>query len=189
MEQIAAAVAAELGVPLHGQAFSSDEVEAQASEREKEGALGRWLRGLTPVDSPVGGRSDVSRIGEDRSLEQTAREVRADVNAFADEGGVILGRNGAFLLRGRPNALHVKLVGKLEDRVARAAVLAGIPEERAAKRQPIEDHFRRDLALKIFRFDPTTDDYYDLVIDATRFSPDEVVDLIVQAARVRARAA
>lgn len=44
MEQVAEAVAAELGLPLHAQAFSSDEVEEQVNAREKEGTLGRWLR-------------------------------------------------------------------------------------------------------------------------------------------------
>ncbi|HHT11713.1 MAG TPA: cytidylate kinase-like family protein [Propionibacterium sp.] len=190
MEQVATAVAAELGLPLHGQAFSSDDVEAETEAREKEGTFGRWLRGLTPVASPVGGlKDDMARIGEDRSIEETARTVRADVNAFADEGGVILGRNGAFLLQGRPGALHVKLVGKLEERVARAAAISGIDPEKATRRQPIEDDFRRDLAMKLFRFDPLEDDYYDLVLDTTRFSLEECVSLIVQAAQMRKQSA
>jgi len=45
MEQIAARVAAELGLPVHGQAFSSEAVEESMAQREKEGALGRFLRG------------------------------------------------------------------------------------------------------------------------------------------------
>lgn len=188
MEQIAEAVARQLGVPLHAQAFSSDEVEAEAADREKEGSLGRWLRGMTPMGGTVSGR-DASRISEERSIEETSRQVRADVEAFAEEGGIILGRNGAFLLQNRPQALHVKLVGKLNDRLARAAQASGISPERAARRQPIEDDFRRDLALKFFRFDPTTDEYYDLVVDTTRFSSDDVVALIVEAARLRANAA
>lgn len=187
MEEIGAAVAAELGLPVHAQAFSSDEVEEQVNAREKEGTFGRWMRGLTPAASHAAGRSeDNIRIMEERGLEETAREVRADVNRFADEGGIIMGRNGAFLLHGRPGALHVKLVGQLQDRVARAASLSNIPPERAAKRQVIEDDFRRDLAMKIFRFDPTADDYYDLVVDTTRFSTEQAVALIVQAARARA---
>ena len=109
-----------------------------------------------------------------------------DVHRFTAEGGIILGRNGAFLLRNYPGSLHVKLVGQLEERISRAAALAGISEERSALRQPIEDDFRRELSLRVFKFDPTTDDYYDLVLDATRFTEDQLVSLIVAAAEKRA---
>lgn len=185
MEQIAARVAAELGLPVHGQAFSSEAVEESMAQREKEGALGRFLRNLTPASLPVPSSGDAV-IGQARTVEETARQVTADVNRFAADGGVILGRNGAFLLNERPGALHVKLVGKTAARVARAAGLFGISEERSAKRQPLEDDFRRELSLQYFRFDPTTDDYYDLVIDTTRFDEDHVVALIVAAAKFRA---
>ena len=184
MEQIAARVAAELGLPVHGQAFSSEAVEESMAQREKEGALGRFLRNLTPASLPVPSSGDAV-IGQARTVEETARQVTADVNRFAADGGVILGRNRPFLLHERPGALHVKLVGKTAARVARAAGLFGISEERSAKRQPLEDDFRRELSLQYFRFDPTTDDYYDLVIDTTRFDEDHVVALIVAAAKFR----
>jgi cytidylate kinase len=184
MEQIAARVAEELGLPLHGQAFSSEHIEESMAEREREGAFGRFLRNLTPATIPNSSAGDAA-ITEAQTVEDTARQVTADVNGFAAVGGVILGRNGAYLLHERPGALHVKLVGRVEGRVAQGAKLFGIPNERSAKRQPIEDDFRRELSLRIFRFDPTGDDYYDLVIDSTRFSTDQVVALIVAAARAR----
>jgi len=185
MEQVAARVAEELGLPLHGQAFSSEQIEDSMAEREREGAFGRFLRNLPPAaiqNSSAAGAA----ISEARTVEDTARQVTSEVNGFAAQGGVILGRNGAYLLHERPGALHVKLVGRLDDRVDRAAELFGISRERSAKRQPIEDDFRRELSLRIFRFDPASDDYYDLVIDTTRFTPDQVVALIVAAARARA---
>jgi Cytidylate kinase-like family len=185
MEQIAARVAKELNLPIHGQAFSSRQVEESMAEREREGALGRFLRNLTPASLP-GSSSGDGVIGQARTVEETARQVAADVDGFAAVGGVILGRNGAFLLNERPKALHVKLVGSVKVRVARAATLFGISEERSAKRQPLEDDFRRELALQYFKFDPTSDEYYDLVIDTTRFNEDQVVAIIVAAAKARA---
>jgi len=185
MEQIAARVAQELNIPLHGQAFSSEQVEESMARREKEGALGRFLRNLTPASLPTSSSGDAV-IGQAQTVEDTTRQVTADVNGFAAEGGVILGRNGAFVLKDRPGALHVKLVGQTKVRVARAARLFGISEERSAKRQPLEDDFRRELSRQYFRFDPTTDDYYDLVIDTTRFNEDQVVAIIVAAAKARA---
>lgn len=184
MEQIAARVAEELGLPLHGQAFSSEQIEESMAEREREGAIGRLLRNLSPATIPNSSAADAA-ITEAQTVQDTARQVTADVNAFAAQGGVILGRNGAYLLHQRPGALHVKLVGQLHDRVALAAQLHGISVERSAKRQPIEDDFRREMSLRVFRFDPTGDDHYDLVIDTTRFTQDQVVALIVAAARAR----
>ncbi len=185
MEQIATKVAEELALTLHGQAFSSEQIEASMAEREREGAFGRFLRSLSPAAIPTSSAGDVV-IEQARTVEDTARQVTAEVNAFADQGGVILGRNGAFLLHERPGALHVKLVGQADARVTRAAGIFGISEERSARRQPLEDDFRRELSLQIFRFDPVGDDYYDLVIDSTRFTDDQVVALIVAAARARA---
>ncbi|HET7723041.1 MAG TPA: cytidylate kinase family protein [Propionibacteriaceae bacterium] len=186
MEQVAARVASRLNLPLHGQAFSSEQIEESMAQREREGSFGRFLRHLVPAAIPTSSAADAA-IEEARTVEDTAREVSDDVNAFADEGGVILGRNGAFLLHDRPRSLHVKLVGRTAARVARAAQIFGISEDQSARRQPLEDDFRRELSQKIFRFDPTGDDYYDLVIDATRFDEDEVVELIVAAATARAR--
>lgn len=185
MEQIATRVAQELNLPVHGQAYSSEQVEESMAQREKEGALGRFLRNLTPASLPTSSSGDAV-IGQAQTVEDTARQVTADVNGFAAQGGVILGRNGAFVLQDHPGSLHVKLVGQTKVRVARAAKLFGISEERSAKRQPLEDDFRRELSLHFFRFDPTTDDYYDLVIDTTRFNEDQVVAIIVAAAKARA---
>lgn len=185
MEQIAARVAKELNLPLQGQAFSSEQIEASMAQREREGAFGRFLRTLSPAAIPNSSAGDAV-IGAVQTVEETARQVTADVNKFADAGGVILGRNGAFLLHERPGSLHVKLIGGTQARVAKAAKLFGISEERSAKRQPLEDDFRRELSLQIFRFDPVGDDYYDLVVDTTRFTEDQAVALIVAAAKARA---
>lgn len=185
MEQVAARVSQELGVPLHGQAFSSDQVEQSMASREREGAFGRFLRSLSPAAIPNSSSGNVV-LTEAQSVEDSAREVTASVTALAAQGGVILGRNGAFLLRNLRGSLHVKLVGQQKARIARAAALSGISEARSAVRQPIEDEFRRELSMRIFQFDPTGDDYYDLVLDATRFTEDQLVAMIVAAAKARA---
>ena len=185
MEQIAARVAEELNLPLHGQAFSSEEIEQSAADRERQGVFGRFLDTLPPLATSTTGAAEAA-ITKAQAVGETARRVTDDVNGFAEEGGLILGRNGAYLLHERPGALHVKLVCQLEARIANAAKSTGITLERAAKRQPIEDAFRRELSLEVFHFDPTADDYYDLVIDATRFTLDQVVAILVAAARARA---
>lgn len=185
MEGIASAVAEQLDVPLHGQAFTSEQVEEAAASREKGGLFTRFLASLSPAMLP-GSSAEDAVIGAVQAVEDAARQVRETVHGCAAEGGVILGRNGQFLLHGHPQSLHVKLIGQREGRIARGAQLAGISLEHSAKRQPVEDAFRRELAMRIFKFDPATDDYYDLVIDTTRFTPDDCVALIVAAAKARA---
>lgn len=181
MEEIAQRLASSMHLPLHKQAFSSEEIEASQAARENQWGLERLLMGSGPVAaSPDGNSTDVT--GAVKTIADAAKENRQIVADEAKIGGIILGRNGAFLLNGVPGALHVKLVGPVAARVARAAKLAGIPEERAAKRQVVEDAVRREISMMSYDFDPTGNDYYDLVIDTSKFSVDEVVAMIQRAA-------
>ncbi len=104
----------------------------------------------------------------------------------AEAGGVIMGRNGAFILRGRPGALHVRLDGPLEQRVARAARESGIEVERARKRQKREDQVRADMSIDLYGWDPRDLDHYDLVLNTGLLDLDTCVAIIVAAARIKA---
>lgn len=184
MDEIAARVARELDLPLHKQAFTSEEIEASESEREKESAFMRLLLGSGPVAVSASGTS-TNVAQRAKAIGDVARDNREIVTEEARVGGIILGRNGAFLLNDIPGSLHVKLVGPVEARVTRGAELAGISRERSARRQVAEDFTRREMSLQAYKFDPTGNEYYDLVIDTTRFSVDETVDMIKRAAATR----
>jgi cytidylate kinase len=108
------------------------------------------------------------------------------VKEAAREGGVIVGRNGAFILADWPGALHVRLDGPLQQRIARAAQESGIDTERAARRQKREDQIRADMSLTLYGWDPREDDRYHLVVNSGLMDLDTCVDIIVQAARVKA---
>lgn len=118
-------VAQALGIPFHEQAFSSQQLEQSAELREREGLLARVLGAMS--HSSFGGLDvgDVSSVQRDRYdlvMQNTGR-----VQQWARGGGVIVGRNGAFILVDWPTALHVQLDGPVEQRIARAAAEAGIP--------------------------------------------------------------
>lgn len=51
MEAVAVRVGEILSVPIHMQAYSSEDIERAQEERENEGALGRLVRLLAPVGS------------------------------------------------------------------------------------------------------------------------------------------
>jgi cytidylate kinase len=110
------------------------------------------------------------------------RRVQED----ARQGGVIMGRNAALILANRPAALHVKLDGPLAQRVERAARDSGISLQRAARRQKREDQIRADMSLQLYGWDPRDPDRYDLVVNTGTMDLDTCVEIIVQAARIKA---
>jgi cytidylate kinase len=109
----------------------------------------------------------------------------ATVQRWARDGGVIVGRNGAFILADLPNALHVKLDAPVEQRIARAAQEAGISTDRAARRQKNEDRVRADMSIELYGWDPHDATRYDLVVNTGRMDPDACVEIIAQACRTK----
>jgi cytidylate kinase len=105
------------------------------------------------------------------------------VRRQAQGGGVIVGRNATVILAGRPNTLHVLLTGSVEDRVERAAREAGIPRERAGRRQQREDDVRAEMSKVLYGWDPRSPDRYDVVLNTSRIPLDGAVDAIVHVMR------
>jgi glucuronide carrier protein len=174
-------VAQALGLPFHQQAFSSEEIEAGQGDATEQGAV------LAQVFSVLGGAYG----GFDgRDVATTQRQKydlvmgnNREVWKYADEGGVILGRNGAVILAERPNTLHVLLTGAVEDRIERAARAANISVEQAAKRQVREDRVRSEMSQVLYGWDPLLPDRYDLVMNTSRIPLDAIAAAIVDAVR------
>jgi cytidylate kinase len=180
-------VAQALGVPLHAQAFSSEELEAAMERRESEGVLTRVFGAMGgPYATYAGLEGPGVALAQRDNYELVMQNTRF-VNEAAREGGVIVGRNGAFILADWPGALHVRLDGPLQQRIARAAQESGIDTERAAKRQKREDQIRADMSITLYGWDPRETTRYDLVVNTGTMDLDTCVDIIVQAARVKAR--
>lgn len=176
-------VADALHLPYHPQAFSSRALEGDAEAATEEGAT------LAQVFSVLGGAYGGLEGRDIASTQRQKYELTMDNNRtvweHAQEGGVIVGRNGAVVLAERPRTVHVLLTGSVEDRVERAAREAGISPERAAARQQREDQVRADMSLTFYGWDPRLPDRYDLVINTSRISLDAAVSAIVEAVRTR----
>jgi cytidylate kinase len=180
---IGPAVAAALGVPFYEQAFSSQQLEESALQREKEGLLTRVLDAMGFASFGGVDVGDVASAQRDRY--DLVVQNTAEVKEWARAGGVIVGRNGAFILADLPGALHVMLDGPLEQRIERAAQEAGISLERAAKRQKNEDRVRADMSIKLYDWDPRDPTRYDLVVNTGRMDLDTCVEIIVTANRIK----
>jgi cytidylate kinase len=177
-------VAQALGVPFHTQAFSSEELENAETKRENEGVLGRVFAAMGGSYAGIEGPAVAMAQRDDYDLVMmNTRTVQEE----ARQGGVIMGRNAALILANRPAALHVILDGPLNQRIERAARDSGIPIERAAKRQKREDQIRADMSLKLYGWDPRDTQRYDLAVNTGTMGLDTCVQIIAEAARIKAR--
>jgi cytidylate kinase len=184
---VSARVAEALGVPLHVQAFSSEEIEAAMSVHESRGLLTRVFTAMGgSVASYTGGEGPNILVAERGDTYELVAANTRYVQEAAQEGGVIVGRNGAFILADWPGALHVRLDGPLEQRIARAAQESGIDLEQAAQRQKREDQVRADMSIEFYGFDPRDVDRYHLVVNTGLIDLDTCADIIVQVARAKA---
>ena len=179
--QVGHQVAHRLGLPSFRQAFSSEALEGGHEDVAAQEAafLPKMIAVLAATFSvPVIPDETIARRRQDL-IEENIRQV----NRCAQTGGVVLGRNGALLLADRPNTVHVLLTGSTEDRIARAALEAGITPEHAARRLEREDHVRADMAMALFDWDPRVRDHYDVVVNTSRIPLDGAVEMILAAVR------
>lgn len=174
--QVGRAVATELGLPFHAQAFSSEDL-ADDGATTQNATLAQVFSTLGGAYGGFGGREVVATQQQRYDLVTANNE---SVWRDAAEGGVIVGRNATVILASRPRTLHVLLTGAVEDRIERAAREAGIPVAQAAARQAREDQVRADISTVLYGWDPRLPERYDLVVNTSRIPLDAVARAIVQ---------
>jgi cytidylate kinase len=117
------------------------------------------------------------------------RKMRSDMEAFlaraSREGGVVLGRGGAVVLRDVPGALHVYLGGAEDARIERAMERESIDRQTAKRRLVASDRARRAYVKGAYGVDGDDPALYHLMIDTTALELDASVDLIVLASERR----
>jgi len=171
---IPAAVANDLGVSLE---------DAMSRDEQVKGWLSRMLAAAAPLSSDYMIGYDPPRMAllpDSEFVTCTQSAIRKHVGA---QGGVILGRAAAIVLRDHPTALHVRLDGDPERRVRQAMELLHLDEREARNALEQNDGARTAYVRHFYRTDPASPDHYDLVLDSTRLSLDACVDLIVTAAK------
>lgn len=181
VHEVGEMVADALGLPYHRQAFSSQTLAGSRGADAAERALLARVVDVLGRAHAHEGSHDVATT--ERLIHELVAENDRAVWAAAQEGGVIVGRNGPVVLADRPATLHVLLVGELEDRINRAAHDLGIPTEEAARRQEPEDEIRADMSIVLYGWDPRESERYDLVIDTSRTSLSDAVAAILDAVR------
>lgn len=188
---IAPAVARRLGLPFIERAIPVDvakrinaSLEDQlADDAEQSSRVDRVLRQILASSALfVGVAPALEQIGVEPEIEKTEAILRR----LADTtGGVILGRAGVFVLKGRPGVLHVRLDGDVEARRRQAAARAGIDYAAATREQQQTDRARHAYIQHFYPraghwSDPR---FYHVVLDGTALSLDACIEIVVRSAQ------
>jgi cytidylate kinase len=189
--EVAPAVAERLGLPFHDRAIPAQVAgrlgvpleEAQANDETVVRGLWRLVTSLGTIPDPAGGVLPVDAVPDERAYRLQTEHVLVEI---ADgDGGVVLGRAAALVLRDRSDALHVRLDGPVERRLAAAVARSGRPEDEVRRTLEAADRGREAYVRHFYRCDPRSARHYHLVLDSTAFPVDAVVDLVVAAAHAR----
>jgi cytidylate kinase len=177
---IPAAVADALAVPM-ADVVAHDERRASGFER----LFANLARAAAVPDAelgtlPTAARSTLGDQPEQALRDQTERVLR---RVATTDGGVILGRAAAIVLRDHAPALHVRLDGPLSERVLRASRAEGIDEARARKQATETDRAREAYVKHFYKCDPSAASHYHLVLDSVTLGNPTCVELIVAAAK------
>jgi hypothetical protein len=167
---IPARVAERLAVPLD---------DALAHDESLGDAIGRLASSFALLPELAGAMIQAGVLaGEDYR-----RETERIILEHADAGEVVLGRGGAIVLRDHAEALHVRLDGPQERRIAQAMELGGLARADAERMRRDSDRAREAYVRHFYGADARDPALYHLVIDSTALPLETVVDLIVAAAR------
>ncbi|MDA8037836.1 MAG: cytidylate kinase-like family protein [Actinomycetota bacterium] len=172
---IPASVAAELAEPPE---------EVLAVEDDLGRGFSHWISFFAPMGAAWTGMPPLEVEG--RHDEASYKEhVAAVLHREAERGAVILGRGAAIVLAGHPGALHVRLDGPLEARIAQVMDLGGLDERSARRAQHQSDTARHRYVHRLYHADVADHRRYHLWIDATAVPLATCVDIVVSAVRGR----
>jgi cytidylate kinase len=125
-------------------------------------------------------------LGLHPSSWELVRRVTETILNLAELGNVILVGRGANLITARlEHAVHVRIVGSLERRVARLQRYEKVSEKTAQRMIKDSDQARERYVKKHFKQDVNDPLLYDLVLNTDRISDEAAAGLIAQAALAR----
>ena len=185
--QIGPAVAERLGVEFLDRAIPTSVADrlrvplddALAHDESLGDAIGRLVSTFALLPELAGAMVQAGYLaGEDYR-----RETERLIKEHAKAGAVILGRAGAVILRDHPDALHVRLDGPPERRIAQAVEIEGLSPNDAERLRKDGDRAREAYVRHFYGCDAKDPSLYHLVIDSTALSKETVVEVIAAAVR------
>jgi cytidylate kinase len=175
---IPARVANDLGVTLE---------DALARDEQVKGWLHRLLAAAAPLSTDYMIGYDPPRMALLSDSEFVVCTESAIQETVKRSGGVILGRAAAVVLRDHPGALHVRLDGPPERRVAQAMRELHLSEQEARLALEQNDEARTSYVRHFYRAEPTDPRLYHLLLDSTAVPFETCTNIITMAARAKIR--
>jgi hypothetical protein len=184
--RVAPAVAERLGVEVLDRAIPARVAErlavplddALAHDEALGDAIGRLASSFALLPELAGALVQAGVLaGEDYR-----RETERIIVEHAASGEVVLGRAGALVLRDHPDALHVRLDGPPDRRIAQAMGLGGLEKADAERMRRESDRAREAYVRHFYGADARDPALYHLVIDSTAIPLEIVAELIAIAA-------
>jgi len=185
--QIGPALAHRLGVEFLDRAIPTSVADrlqvsiddALAHDEALGDAIGRLVSSFALLPELAGAMVQAGVLAGEDYRRETERLIREHSSGSA----VILGRAAAVVLRDHPDALHVRLDGPAERRVAHAMAMADLSAEDAERLRKSGDRAREAYVRHFYGCDPRDPSLYHLVIDSTALPNETVVEIIAAAAR------
>ncbi|MCW3066675.1 MAG: uncharacterized protein JWN32_3847 [Solirubrobacterales bacterium] len=147
--------------------------------------LERWVGRFAPAAGAMGGAPSPEPMpGPSERSYVDATEDTIRWHAAAGKG-VILGRAAAFILSDDDRALHVRLGGPAERRIAQAMRIEGIGADEARRRLERTDRAREAYVRHYYGADARDCRHYHLTLDSTALPLAACVELILVAASAR----
>jgi cytidylate kinase len=185
------AVAERLGVPFVDRAIpvvvANDLGIAVDDVLCRDEQVRGWMSRLLSATAPLSAEWIIdpshlrtTMLSDGQVLRCTEGAIRRAVDA---DGGVILGRAAAIVLRDHPTAFHVRLDGDPDRRVRQAVDVLGIPEQEARIALARNDKARVAYVRHFYGADPSSAEHYHLVLDSTRVPLDTCTEIIVAAVK------
>jgi hypothetical protein len=152
--------------------------DALAHDESLGDAIGRLVSSFALLPELAGAMVQAGVLAGEDYRRETERLIRE----HAEGGVVILGRAGAVILRNDPRALHVRLDGPPERRVAKAMELESLDRSDAERLRKSGDRAREAYVRHFYGCDARDPALYHLVIDSTALPEATVVNIIAAAA-------
>lgn len=117
----------------------------------------------------------------DQRYIDTLSALVADLARRGD--AVVVGRGAQAILANRPDAIHVRIVCDLDERIQRIATRDGMTLQAARARVEESDQQRDAWHRKYFGVNYESPYLYHMVLNATRVSDENAAQLVIQLAR------
>lgn len=107
------------------------------------------------------------------------------ISAMGQRSAVVKGRGSQWILKDNPNALHVRFVASDAVRVARTSERRGLSADEARDLMEKMDQRGADYVRNYFGCDVADPNLYDVVLNSSRLSLDDCLEILVAAVERR----